>query len=310
MTPAIQKALAWLPEDTETLVVAQSFPMPSFSNDRAADAEAKPLEAGVERLNRLSALEGLFELDKEEFANMLAGEKVVLALRGSRNYDVVNSFGSLRNEGCAIVVFENNLDQFAKGWLGKLRDGAKKVKRIAGRDVFVFSSTIEMGPWVLQRSWQGTFIVLLQPNTLLCATSNRYLEGVLKRVDAKPAARALPADLPEWKHLDVSESTWLLRHIPGKGKRRLISGLTLSGNKDAFRVVYLPAAKSGKDIVKQVRARWIPADLPDDLPGFDARPDIRGQQDGTVVVSLDKFSYFAYLNIFHLPGEDGRLGAE
>jgi hypothetical protein len=127
----------------------------------------------------------------------LAGSKVVLALRGARNLDIVSSFGSLRSEGCAVIVFENNLDDIAKGWLGTVRDGSKEVRRIGNRDVFVFPSTTVMEPWFEQKPWQGTFIVVVQPNTLLCATSDRYLKDVLGRLDAKSVGRAPTHDLPE-----------------------------------------------------------------------------------------------------------------
>jgi hypothetical protein len=52
-------------------------------------------------------------------------------------------------------------------------------------------------------------LVMLEPNIVLCASSDRYLEAVLRGVDQAARTRALPYDLPEWKHIDFDAPVWM-----------------------------------------------------------------------------------------------------
>jgi hypothetical protein len=46
----------------------------------------------------------------------------------------------------------------------------------------------------------------------MCATDKAYLESTLKRMNGKAERRAIPAHLPEWKHVDVKAKVWGIRH--------------------------------------------------------------------------------------------------
>jgi hypothetical protein len=147
-----------------------------------------------------------------------------------------------------------------------------------------------------KQPWQGTFIVLLDGKTLLCATSDRSLAEVLRRVDTKPTDRALADDLPEWKHLDLNARAWLLRHLPVQ--RRVISGLTLSADRNGFRVIYFPIRESAADVANQVRPLWLGY-------GVDPPPEIRPQKDGTLLVSSTVDEPRFVWAVYHLEGEGG-----
>ena len=56
------------------------------------------------------------------------------------------------------------------------------------------------------------FICRPKAGVLLCATNKEYLESTLKRMDGKAEKRAVPADLPEWTHVDVKAKVWGIRH--------------------------------------------------------------------------------------------------
>jgi len=297
--PAVQRSLAWLPSDTETVTAVQAFQIPSLKEREPGSADSKSESRGSDLLIKLFALTGLFELDKGKYFEDLAGNNVVLALRGARNVEVVSSFGALRDEGCAIVVLEKDL---AKGWLDKLKKGSKEVRTISGRDVLVFPSTAVMEPWFKPKPWQGTFLVALKPNTLLCATSDRYLEEVLNRVDAPSPERALPDNLPEWKHLDPNAPAWLLRHVPENRNRRVITGLTLTMADDQFRVVYLPAANSVEKVEQRSSEYWFIKDI-------NLRANIGRGKDGSVVVSGRGAKEFIW-HLIHLPGEEGNVNSD
>ena len=301
LPPEIRRTLAWFPVDTETLVATRSFELLTSKELDGRAQDPKPAQPPFDRWLRITALEGFFEADDGKFLDALAGKKVAVALRGARNYDVVSKFGSLRSEGCVVLTFENKFDESDRRKLGTVLTRRKEVRRISGREVFVFPSTTVMQSIYKKQPWQGTFIVLLDDKTLLCATSDRYLEEVLRRVDTKPADRALADDLPEWKHLDLNARAWLLRHLPVR--RRVISGLTSSADRDGFRVVYFPFDESAADVANQVRAQWLGY-------GVDPPPEIRPQKDGTVLVSSAEIGPRFVWAVYHLEGEGGLLNGD
>ena len=102
------------------------------------------------------------------------------------------------------------------------------MRTLVGREVFVFPSTTVMESGFIQTKWQGTYYVLLKPNTVLCASSDRYLESVLRRVDEAPQARALPDNLPEWKQVNFDAPAWMLRHVPKAQEKVHAVGATAS----------------------------------------------------------------------------------
>ncbi len=185
----------------------------------------------------------------------LRGRKIECVVHGARNFESVSKFGSLRSEGCTIVVFEADLGDAAREWTESLRQGAESVRTLVGREVFVYPSATVTDHWARKTRWQGAYYVLLKPNTLLCASSDRYLETVLRRVDEAPVGRALPDNLPEWSHVDLDAPAWMLRHVPNAGEKARTVGLTAAFTSRGFRVVYLPRNGSHVDI-KQVENRW------------------------------------------------------
>ncbi len=235
MAPDVDRLVRWLPEDTENLAVARSFTL------ARPDPEKRPT---WQELGTLLGIGDLDSLGKGKYAEPLLGRKVAWAVSGGKNYESVSSFGSLRSEGCAIIAFDADLGAAAGEWLALLRKDARSVRTLVGREVFVFPSAAVMEPWYKEKEWQATYFVLLDPRTVLCATSDRYLEAVLRRVDAVPAppARALPDDLPEWRHVDLVAPVWFLRHRPGAKA----VGCTIRFTPDGFRVVYVPRA--GKEL--------------------------------------------------------------
>lgn len=275
LPPRVESVLRWLPEDTETLIVARSVTLP---------AEPKLGELVNWQDFGVSLATGDLSLVAGgKLLKPLQGRKLEYVIHGAMNFESVSSFGSLRSESCAILVFETDLGDAVKVWNESLRKDAKAVRTLVGREVFVFPSTTTMEPWVKQTKWQGTYLVLLKPNTLLCATSDRYLESVLHRVNGSPKARAFPDHLSEWKQVDLDAPVWLLRHLPNVNQRINTVGLTASFIRNSFRVVYLPKPGSNQNLL-QIKARWLPKQELDDLKIPDPLK-IERQLDGTVVVS-------------------------
>lgn len=240
----VERFLKWLPEDTETLVVARSFPM----ND-----------SDLFRMSRWSEL-GPYAMTEscqasQPFLSSIVGRRVGLAVRGARGFDVVTSFGGLRGEGCSIFTWERPLKDGGRELIAAMRRRADAVRSIEGRDVFVFPSMISEEPWIRQKPWEGAFFVLLDSTTLLHATSDRYLAELLRRVDHPARARALPVDLAEWRHIDYAAPSWILRHYPREDSTTHAVGMVAQGESENLRVVYVPRPGTKVDS-KQVESQW------------------------------------------------------
>jgi hypothetical protein len=108
--------------------------------------------------------------------------------------------------------------------------------------------------------WQGVYYVRLNKNVLLSASSDRYLESVLRRVDEAPAERALPDNLPEWKHIDFGAPVWIVRHVPQDGQRTNLVGAATTFTTEGFRVAYLATPGSAVNI-KSLQKEWLPESI-------------------------------------------------
>ncbi len=140
-----------------------------------------------------------------------------------------------------------------------------------------------MDRWTKETEWQGTYFVLLTPNTVLCASSDRYLESVLRRANEVSELRALPDNLPEWKQVDVDAPAWMLRHIPKAGDKAQIVGVAATFMRNGFRIVYIP--RTGSDVdMKQIEKEWLPESLFQTQVLRDQLQSVR-RPDGTVVLS-------------------------
>jgi len=276
LPPRVARVLQWLPEDTETLIVARSVTLPERDPDGPQQVQWQNIGVGL-------ATGDLALVDGGKHSKPLRGRKIECIVSGARNFDGVSNFSSLRCESCAIIVFETDLGDAAGEWTEGLRKAAKAVRTLVGSEVFVFPSTTVMDRWAKETEWQGTYLVLLKPNTVLCASSDRYLESVLQRVNKTPETRALPDNLPEWKQVDLDASVWMLRHTPKVGERAHIVGSTTTFLTNGFRVVYIP--RTGSELnIRKIREEWLPKNLFDSQMMRDQIKTVR-QPDGTVVLS-------------------------
>jgi hypothetical protein len=272
---AVERVLACLPENTETIVVAQSFKI------EGPRKQGVPSDLDWPGLQSLS-LGDLPLLEEDTGLNQLIGRTVAVAVNAGRDFEVVSSFGSLRYEGCSVIRFQESLPDAGRTLTDALRGQAREVRTIAGHDVFVFPHRTAMESLYKPKPWQGQFIALPAPDTLLCATSDRFLREVLERlVHPAPGKRALPAELPEWAHLDAKAPAWSLRHVGnGPAQEGSVVGLTWClkpHRRELFEARYLP--------VRGQNVRFF-ADLWDN-PMLGAHPTIAENTDGTISVTID-----------------------
>lgn len=267
LSPRVARLLRWFPEDAETLIVARSVRLPERPR-RPQDANWLDFGVGL-------AIGDLDLVDKGRAAERLRGRKIECVVNGARHFQAFGTPGDLCSENCAIIVFEEGLGKAGGEWTEDLRKRAAAVHIRVGREVFVFPRR--------GVPCQDIDLVLLAPDTVLCATGHRYLEAVLRRADAIPAPRALPDDLPEWKQVDFEAPVWMLRHVPEDAGKTPAVGATAAFARDGFRATYIP--RIGSDLnIKDISRQWLPNDFFLTPAARDKLKIVR-QPGGTVVVS-------------------------
>jgi hypothetical protein len=191
-----ERLLNWLPEDTETLIVAQGpfeIPNPTF--------EQLKLDEAI----RLLPFGPVLGFKDEMLYKELVGQKILCSIEGSRRFTAPRNLGMMPYQGAHILQFDLAADGALRKAFHAYQERAEKKIELAGERVAVFTEKFESDMW-------SFFVSQPQPGVLICATNQAFLEETLKRIGRKPARRALPADLPEWKHVDINARVWAIRH--------------------------------------------------------------------------------------------------
>jgi hypothetical protein len=227
----VERLVKWLPEDTETLIVARAMTLghPKWEHMKGWSIYANFLLAND------------IDVAGASFAP-LQGRDVSLAVQGARNFDLVTKFGGLRGEHCTLFILSIPLEAEGRDLTEQLRRNAASVRSMGGRDVFTFPSAILRQHEKKPLPWEGSYFVVLDPKTVLHATSDRYLAEVLARVTKPAPGRALADSLPEWGHVDLTAPAWVLRHFPPGGRDFGAAGMTASLRDERLRIEYLPRA--------------------------------------------------------------------
>jgi hypothetical protein len=253
--PRWEQLLGWLPENTETLIVAPGpFKIPAAKLDHA----------DVPTVLQFLPTLPIGSLHEGFVSERLKGLKVVCAVEGSRRFTVPGEFGMMPYEGCHIVQFEASADEALQKMVTASQEKAGKTIEVAGVRVAVFTEIQEQDTWTY-------YVCRPRPGVLLCATDRGYLEETLKRIDRKPGTRAMPADLPEWKHVDTKAPVWAIRHYRAEfAKEDPTSPLRADEDPTAVGFVFW----CGGDRDTPVRARYLSRrkDLVEQKTGIWDRP--------------------------------------
>ena len=174
--PAWKQFLNWLPEDTETLFVANGPLAISKSKDDLFEFHEVAAMLPVGPL--LSVQDGLL-------GKALAAKKITCAVEGSRRFTGPKRFGMMPYEGAHIVQFDDSSGEAVRKAFQDCYDKADKKIELAGQRVAVFNEKLEDDNWTY-------LVVQPRPSLLICATNQNYVEEVLKRMAKSPAKRAFP----------------------------------------------------------------------------------------------------------------------
>ena len=259
--PALSRVFDWLPADTETVIVAQG-PLEIRAQPTKPD-ELPPLAETMESLT-VSIATGF---DANWGLDLPRGLKIRLAIEGSRSFRAPKGLGLMPYAGCQILQFEGSAEKAVQTAFAECLANSEEKTQLRGKQVAIVNHKIESDDWTF-------FIAHPRPDILLCATDQAYLEEVLQRMEKKPDKRALPADLPEWKHVNVKARVWALRHFRKEGAERDPSsplgenafatarhpealGIVFSYDPNAENVAKVRYLSGNKNALRLVESEWV-----------------------------------------------------
>jgi hypothetical protein len=199
----LNDVLWWLPEDTEAVSVVRG-PFKATVPLLGPPEDISAIEY-VDLALRNASVGCLQTIKRGRLYEPLVGRGVLFCVEGSRRFRPPTSLGGMLYEGCQIMVFQRGLGPLGDSLIRQMASSAKNVQSIAGQQVMTFEERLEVDTWEI-------LVAFPAPDVLLCATNQTFLTQVLNRMQRKGAKRALPADLPEWKHVNTEAKFWAVRH--------------------------------------------------------------------------------------------------
>jgi len=258
--PPWKQFLSWLPDDTETVFVAQHA-------IRVSDVGPSFFE--YDKVVRFLPTGPMFELQKGLFRTALGGQKIVCAVEGSRNFTFpIGDFGLglMLYEGAHLVQFEPAAQESVRKAFEVCQKKAERTIELAGNRVAVFTVKEKTGSWTY-------LVVQPKPGLLTVATDQAYLRDTLTRLAGTVGKRALPDDLPEWNQVDLTADVWAVRHYrkdaaekdptsPLMGKPTAFmpdnsaTGFVFWCNVDSDKIAHVRYLSGSKDAIEIVRKQW------------------------------------------------------
>jgi len=199
----VNEVLTWLPDDIESLWVNQA-PFTINSDVSLQLLYYRPIQAYS--VDRLMAQNGGSIYAK------LNGRTIRLVIAAARKTDRRSHTipdAMMATDVACFYFFTEPIDLPAPD------------ESLAGRPVWRTTAIVhrrEFGRGVPATREDGNWIALARPDLLVLANRRELLSEILQRVAEPPKTRALPGDLPEWTHVDMSSSFWALRHYTAQSK--------------------------------------------------------------------------------------------
>jgi hypothetical protein len=201
----VEDVLTWLPADTESLWVNQ-VPF-TVEDSSASDIYGQPV--------RTYSLDRLAALDEGRFYRALMGHTVRLVIAAGRAIQPGEGGipGFARKGDITYVYFlDGAIDLGAPG------------ERIEGKPAWRATARIDDGAPIRPGQQRTTrddenWLALAGPDILLVANQRDTLRDIVMHLGNPAKERALPAQLPEWAHVDTSAAFWGLRHYPASSLR-------------------------------------------------------------------------------------------
>ena len=222
LAPSVRSLLAWLPTDTETLVVNQR---PMALEDIEAMREKRSMGNFLEWW---SSGGFLFSIQNGVHTKHLKNARISMVIEGARSFRRPAKFGLMRYQGCHILSFKDDLGDEGVAFLSALNAHATDIRQIAGQAVLVLTESYNADTWTL-------FITQPQPNVLIFATDEGYICEVIRRSRGINEQRAFPENISEWSNVDIRAPIWAIRHYNKEDKTEDPSSPFFDG-PSAFRI--------------------------------------------------------------------------
>jgi hypothetical protein len=209
----IEQMLTWFPADTETVsAVMGPLLLPQVEKDSSGGL--RMASSGNEVRDRFTQFPLLLLFGKDGLlAKALKGKPMVAAIEGSRDFQAPTGLGGMRYQGGVIAVFAGDITASADGFLRDSASIMMRKQQLEGHEVAVFQEKSE-------EDILTTYVAFPKPNIAVVATNEDYLREILARMNGKQGERALPATLPEWKHVNPRAEFWAVRHYQKTGAER------------------------------------------------------------------------------------------
>jgi hypothetical protein len=213
-TPAVedhivQQVLSWLPADTETVIAANGpFLLPKLKQEGRGTVGLEKSDQEIENTFKDLTL-GLFGFKDGILEKYFNGEKILLAIEGSRDFRAPSGLGEAPFQGGVIAIFGDDITDHANSFMRDSSKLALRTEQIEGQKVEVFQEKLEEDTWT-------TFVTFPRPNMAVVASDMGYLKEMLGRMNGKSGQRALPGTLSEWKRVNVHAEFWAVRHYDKK----------------------------------------------------------------------------------------------
>jgi len=208
-TEGWEKSLYWLPEDTELVVVNHPSSVPSAKKQTS-------LARGIMTPEELQHMQFMLKSKNnwQENDKLFINSKVAFALHAARRFEYPKGLGAGSSDSADILVFEDASKSLSKLVMERIRPFQTSTQTIEGTNVLAFDSM----PFTFGRFSVGPNPQLAQfvcsPIEGVIISTNKidFLREILSRLSEAPSERAIPANLPEWKQVDVSARSWGIRH--------------------------------------------------------------------------------------------------
>jgi hypothetical protein len=208
----VATALRWLPEDTETVIVANGpfrlpAPEPQDPDDHDAFYKKESVDfAEIVRVTVFALASQLAVGDETPSAKPLFDVELSFALEGSRRFRAPRSLGMMSYEGALVADAGEKGKAEIQAIVDAVSKSAAEKIELAGTSVFVLKSSSEFGVPAL-------YTATPRPGLLCVASDRAYLETLLERMAKPGATEAFPSELPEWKRVDPTADVFALRHF-------------------------------------------------------------------------------------------------
>jgi hypothetical protein len=186
--PEPRDVIAWLPENTQTLIVANGpFAMPNLEED--ADVGTATLTPERVELVFQSMALSLFGFENGGLRARLRGQPVRIAVEGVARFRMPKGLGEGPFDGCAIAMFDAPITNASE------LEGTFQEKREA--------------------DWWTTYVAFPTPNVGLVCTNREYMGAVMARIKPSPKREIATAKgARHWRYVDMSAPYWGL-HVGG-----------------------------------------------------------------------------------------------